>query len=196
MSENTFVTHLKNMDFAWLALIAFLLLVLVMLFFVFSYFLTLFYDAPFVPLHKKDIQFLQKKLVVRAGEHIYDLGSGDGRVLCALVSGDKIFGMGIERSFLLRVISRRRAKACSISEKNLVFRSGNFYKHKISDADHVVCYLFPKAMEKLATKFDQELKHGTMIYSFSFSIPEWEPIETCLVDGPGSKRLYIYRKEP
>ena len=40
-----------------------------------------------------------------------------------------------------------------------------------------------KAMEKLATKFDQELKHGTMIYSFSFSIPEWEPIETCLADS-------------
>ena len=56
MSENTFVTHLK---YGFCMVSTHSVSLFLLCFFVFSYFLTLFYDAPFVPC-TKDIEFLQK----------------------------------------------------------------------------------------------------------------------------------------
>nr|NGX50328.1 hypothetical protein [Chlamydiota bacterium] len=69
----------------------------------------------------------------------------------------------------------------------------NFFKCSLHNADLVVCYLFPKGMTQLKSKFERELKPGTVVVSNTFAIPGWTPIETIEVDDIHRSKIYLYQ---
>jgi hypothetical protein len=67
----------------------------------------------------------------------------------------------------------------------------NFFRQNLSDADIVYLFLTPSAMPKVTTKLKNELKAGTRVISYAFTIPGLKP-ET--VDKqPGRQSVYLYR---
>jgi hypothetical protein len=176
----------------------FLFLIFLFIFTIFSYwvcfslFCTILYDAPFVPLKKSDVKRLKSLSLFRSKATVYDLGSGDGSTLIYLVREFGVRGIGIERSRFLSLWSRWRIRRAGFSSKITIQRK-NFFRQNLSDADVVVCYLFPEAMRKLAGKFERELRLGSFVVSFSFQIPEWKPVKVeKRLDGKNP--MYIYQK--
>lgn len=76
---------------------------------------------------------------------------------------------------------------------NLKVYRKNFMKEPLGEASVIVCYLYPKAMELLKTKFDQELIPGTLIISNTFAIPGWKPIQTLETNDLYKTKIYLYR---
>jgi ubiquinone/menaquinone biosynthesis C-methylase UbiE len=130
--------------------------------------------APFV---QTPIEVAKKMLdlsQVKAGEVLYDLGCGDGRliILAAKDIGAKSTGIELREDLVER--ARTEIKRLNLEEKVRVIQ-GNFFDVNISDANVITLYLTSSANERLRPKLESELKPGTRVVSHDFKVPGWKP---------------------
>jgi len=152
--------------------------------------------APFVSLSMDNLRGMLKLAGVRADDVVYDLGSGDGRIVIAAVRDFKAKrAVGIE----LRDDLANKARI-EIRKHNLEGRveviHGDALKVNVSEADVVTLYLTSKGNEMLRPKLEKELKPGARVVSLDYKIPGWKPIK---VDGPRYRKLqfrkiYLYQR--
>ncbi|SRR6056297_218001 len=145
--------------------------------------------VPYVPLSKEKLKFLQKKLKLNSQTKLVDLGCGDGRVL-RLFENQGIKNLtGYEVNFWAFLLGKIKNK--KNSKIKLLYK--NFKKVNLSDYDTVFCYLLPEYLQKLKSKFEQELEPGTKLISYDFEIENWrKPIKVyCSENGQG--RIFIYK---
>jgi len=146
--------------------------------------------APFVqtPLEvaKKMIDLSQ----IRAGEVLYDLGCGDGRliILAAKDIGARTTGIELREDLVER--ARTEVKRLNLEDKVKVIQ-GNFFNVNISDADVVTLYLTSSANERLRPKLEAELKPGARVVSHDFKVPGWKP--SAVYDELLGHTIYSYR---
>jgi len=142
--------------------------------------------APFVATPKNYIRRAFQVCNLKAGEKVYDLGSGDGR---ALIIAAKEFGAeakGFELSYLLYLVSKAKILFRHLSKRAEV-KWRNFYNEDLSQADVIFCWLTPRAFPKLAQKFNQELKTGTRVIAFSSPFGFWQSEQEIEFSSPGQK---------
>ncbi len=145
--------------------------------------------APWVPAFNRDMHRIIKLADVKENDVVYDLGCGDGRVLVALANNTPAKRLvGFEISVLPYLWTKARIIFRGLTRRVDVEFS-DFLKRDLGQASVIFCFLTPMAMKKLAPKFHAELKKGTRIISYSFSIPGFTP-ET--VDKPEPNRMTIY----
>lgn len=144
--------------------------------------------APWLPTRKKDIKRILELANLKPGELVYDLGSGDGRILIEAARAYKIQGRGIEISFLPYLWSKMRVWLGGFSNQ-IQINYGNFFQKDLSQADVVFCFLTPRAMKKLEEKFKKELKLGCRVVSSTFSLANWKPLK---IDKPNQHSLSLY----
>jgi len=130
----------------------------------------IFGSAPFVPSNKKTLRKLIAAAEIKKGEIVYDLGSGDGRIVFAAADKGAI-ATGIELSFI--VYWYAKFKKWLFKRKGTLIRA-NMFQYNLSKADIIFCYLLPKAMKKLEKKLEKELKSGTKIICHAFKVPHWK----------------------
>jgi len=151
--------------------------------------------APFVATPKNYIRIALRKCNLKSGEKIYDLGSGDGRIL---IMAAKEFGAqaeGFELSFWLYLISRIKILYHRLSNQARV-RWRNFYNEDLGRADIVFCWLTPKAFQKLIPKFNRELKNGARIVTYSSQLVPWQSKQEIELPSPGLKFFGIHLIKP
>jgi len=167
-----------------------LLIIVLIIFYFYAIYFGLFFGGPFIPVSKRDIKHLAKVFNFKKEDVVYELGSGDARILIYLARKYKIKSVGIEINFLLSFWSKLKIKFLGL-DRFIKIKRKSFFQENLKEADVIICYLMPKAMKNLREKFTRELKLGTKIISFSFSIPNWKPI---IVDKPSKKdkTIYIY----
>lgn len=98
-------------------------------------------------------------------------------------------------SQLLTVLFTRFLPAAGSREslrKRVYFKRGDIYKYSYGDADIVLCYLFPRAMKRLAEKFKQELPPGAVVISVCFALPGRQPIRTITCKDRLRTKVYVY----
>lgn len=165
--------------FISLILIFFLLFNLSLILQLFSFFISTHYGAPFVPIPKNLVRHSFKLAKVGSKDTVYDLGSGDGRVLQIAV---KEFGVkkavGFEIAPWPYLVSGFWFVVCGFLEPKIKNRITvkwlDFFKADLSKVTVIFAYLSPKSMEQLRKKFEQEAKPGTRIISARFPIPNWK----------------------
>lgn len=145
--------------------------------------------APWVPVFKRDIERIVRLADIRDDDLVYDLGSGDGRILAALANNSQAQLVGYEISFIPYVWSRLKLIFLGLT-KRAEIRYADFLTRDLSQASVIFCFLTPMAMKKLAPKFQKELKKGTRIISYSFSLPDWKPE---VIDKPTKRSMLIYK---
>ncbi len=119
------------------------------------------------------------------GKHLADLGSGDGRLLLALVAQGATVE-GFEVNPLLVWITRFRIRKAGFRDRARVHLS-SFWRADLSRFDGLVVYGIPYIMRELGQKFAKELRPGTPIASNIFPIPDWTPLGH--TDGVWSYRV-------
>src|SRR3989344_4540091 len=132
--------------------------------------------VPFVPVSKKVLKDISKALQIKADSLVYDLGSGDGRVLFALNKEEqRAKYIGLELGLIPFFLSKIK----NIFNWNKVeFKRKDFFKEDLSGATHIFMYLLPRTMDKLLVKLEAELKPGTKVVSATFKFSNKTPIES------------------
>lgn len=147
--------------------------------------------APFVPTWRRDVRRMLELAEIQPGELVLDLGAGDGRYLVEAVRGFQARAIGYEITALAWLAAWLRIRMTrTAANAKILFQ--DFYRQDLSAANVVLCFLTPRAMAKLAPKLQRELKPGTRVLSYAFSIPDWTPIKK---DKPDKKRMtvWVYR---
>lgn len=138
------------------------------------FFLTLAFltGAPFVPSTSEVTTAMIRLANIKKGQIIYDLGSGDGRLLFAAAKeGATAIGYEINPYLVLYTILKQIITPYG---HHITVRWRNFWSAPLSDASVVFVYLLPWRMHTLEQKLKRELKPGTIIVSNSFIFNNWE----------------------
>ena len=131
-------------------------------------------EVPFVPTPPEVIDRMLEMARVQSGDVIYDLGSGDGRILIQAAKRYGIHGVGIEIDGDLV----RKAQANAVREKvdHLVaFREQDALTVEVSQATVVTLYMLPEFNAKLRPTLERQLKPGARVVSHDFPIEGWIP---------------------
>lgn len=120
-----------------------------------------------MPSSKKANKAIFKEIKNTKNEVIIDLGSGFGSLAIFLASRLPYKTIiGYELSFIPWIISTLLKYILNI--KNLHFYRKNFLVQDLSDAS-LICYLFPKGMEKLEDKlFEENINTKIISNTFAF----------------------------
>jgi ubiquinone/menaquinone biosynthesis C-methylase UbiE len=113
---------------------------------------------------------------------VYDLGSGDGRLLFAALE------RGVGRCVGIEIIPDLVKKSNELAEKTCMsdrikFIAGDILDVDISPATVIYFYMYSDASSALRPKFERELKPGTRLVVLSFPIPGWKPNRQVKKDG-------------
>jgi hypothetical protein len=141
--------------------------------------------APFVPSSKRKTKEMIEAANLQKDDVVYDLGSGDGRlVICAAKKGVKN-AVGFELNFLLNLYATIKAKILKLD--NTTFLNRSLWKADLSQCNKLFVYLLPGTMKKLQTKVLAEMKPGSLVISQSFSFPKLKPIKQV------GKDIFVYK---
>jgi len=120
---------------------------------------------------------------VGPGDTVYDLGSGDGRIVLAAARDFGARGVGIELDPDLVAESARNAWRAGVTERTRFLQQDIFHAD-ISEATVVTLYLSPDVNLRLRPKLLSQLKPGSRIVSHDFPIGDWQPARVVHFKGP------------
>lgn len=131
-------------------------------------------DVPYVPTPNEVVARMLEIANVTDDDVLYDLGSGDGRIVITAAQKYGTRGTGIDINPELVQRSRANAQAAGVADR-VEFVQQDLFQTDLSDATVVTLYLLPDVNLRLRPKLLQELKPGTRIVSHSFDMGEWKP---------------------
>ena len=133
-----------------------------------------------------------KVAAVTADDLVFDLGSGDGRVVIAAARDFGARGVGVEIDPKLVSASREAARAAGV-ESRAKFLWQDLFVPDLTGATVVTLYLRDDVNLKLRPKLLRELAPGTRVVSHDFDMDDWEPDRVERVRGPVREhRLYFW----
>jgi SAM-dependent methyltransferase len=134
-------------------------------------------DMYFVPTRQDVADQMLVMARVTEKDVVYDLGSGDGRILILAAQKFGARGVGVELDPRLVEISRQVAREGEVADR-VTFIEGDLFSADISQATVVTLYLSPGLNRQLEAKLRRELKPGARIVSHQFGIGAWPPAAT------------------
>lgn len=143
-------------------------------------------EIPFVPTPIEVIDRMLELAEVKKGDVIYDLGSGDGRIVIRAAKKYGVRGVGIEMDSSLLDKARKAAKAEGVS-RLVEFRNEDAIKTDLSRATVVTLYMLPWFNEAMKPNFKKMLKPGARIVAHDFGIEGWKPDKTEKLPEPELK---------
>jgi cyclopropane fatty-acyl-phospholipid synthase-like methyltransferase len=126
-------------------------------------------EIPFVPTPIEVIDKMLALAEVKKGDVIYDLGSGDGRIVIRAAQKFGVRAVGIEMDRLLLAKARKDAKSAGIAHL-VEFRAEDALKADISKATVVTLYMLPWFNEAMKPSLQKYLKPGARIVAHDFGI--------------------------
>lgn len=152
-------------------------------------------DVPFVESPEPVVNKMLELANVTEEDVVYDLGSGDGRIVISAAQKYRARGVGVEIKPRLVKRARQNAEATGVSNR-VAFRQGDLFEADISDATVVTLYLLPSVNTKLRPKLFRELEPGTRVVSHDFDMDEWTPDTTWTSGGETVYRWTIPEEAP
>lgn len=145
-------------------------------------FLTQAQDVIYVPTSDTVVDAMLKLARVESDDVVYDLGSGDGRIVIAAAKEYGARGVGIDIDPERIAESNDNAVKAGVTDK-VEFIEADLFESDFSEATVVTLYLLGRLNERLKPILFEQLKPGTRIVSHAFSMGDWEPEQTQVVDG-------------
>ena len=152
--------------------------------------------APYVPSPQDVVDRMLRLANVTRDDVVYDLGSGDGRIVitAARTYGARAVGIDIDKERIRE--SRANARTAGV-EKLVQFKQGDILNADVSPATVVTLYLVSSANLKLRPLLIKQLRPGSRIVSHAFGMGDWPPTQTDrFTDSQGDTRvIYLWRTD-
>jgi len=129
---------------------------------------------------------------VTSRDVVYDLGSGDGRIVIAAAKTYGARGVGIDIDPERTREATANARAAGVSDK-VMFVTDDVLTADIRPATVVMLYLSPSFNSRLGPKLMKDLKPGTRVVSHAFDIPGWKPQQRVEVS---SRPVFLWTVAP
>ena len=152
--------------------------------------------APYYPTPAAVVEKMLDLGGLKAGEKMFDLGSGDGRIVIMAAQKYRAVAVGVELDKDLVKLSVDRIRKLGL-EKLASVVNADLLKQDYSSANLVTVYLLPGFIDKAQPLLDQQLKKGARVVSHDFEFKNWTPEKVVNIpdDGEGrSHTLFLYRK--
>ena len=153
--------------------------------------------APYYPTPETIVEKMLQLGGLKAGEKMFDLGSGDGRIVIMAAQKFHADAVGVELDKDLCRQSLERIHKLGL-EKTAHIVNGDLLAQNYSSADLVTVYLLPDSINgKVQPLLDRQLKKGARVVAHDFEFKNWTPekVENIPDDGEGrSHALFLYRK--
>ncbi len=155
--------------------------------------------GPYVPTPWVIVEEMLKLAGIRGEDVVYDLGSGDGRLVITAAKRFGARGVGVELQTELVEMARIAAKHEGVADR-VKFVQGDLFETDIKDASVVMLYLLPRFVTRLVPRLRAELRPGTRIVSHDYPLAPWPPdkelsmdvAEKEMISGTSWTRLYYY----
>ena len=119
------------------------------------------------------VDLMLKMAEVKSNDILYDLGSGDGRIVITAAKKYGTHGVGVDINPERIKEANENAETANVTDK-VKFVEGNLFDFDFSKATVVTLYLLPSVNRRLLPKI-LELKPGTRIVSHNYRLGDWEP---------------------
>lgn len=156
--------------------------------------------GPYVPTPQLVVERMLELAKVGPNDVVYDLGSGDGRVVIEAARLHGAQGIGVERDSDLVERSRAAALEARVADR-VRFVRGDIFETDLRQASVVTLYLLPAMMQRLSPKLRAELPAGARIVAHDFPLEDWPHERVVQFDseekernlGSGFTQLFLYR---
>ncbi|MBM3759979.1 MAG: SAM-dependent methyltransferase [Acidobacteria bacterium] len=151
--------------------------------------------APYYPTPQVVVDRMLKLGELKKGETLYDLGSGDGRIV---VTGAQKFGaksIGVELDKGLVIQSRQRIGKLELGNLASIIE-GDIFEQNYADADLITVYLLPVTNIRLSPVLEKKMKRGARVVCHDFEFTEWNPEKTEVIEDSEGRghTLFFYRR--
>ncbi len=143
--------------------------------------------VPFVPTPQEVVDKMIELAGVKKGDVVYDLGSGDGRiVITAAKKGARSVGFDVDGDLVKQ--SRENIRKAGVQELAEI-KQQDILTVDLSGASVVTMYLLPDVNLKLKPHVLSQMKPGSRVVSHAFDMGDWKPDKTERVDG---RTIYLW----
>lgn len=139
-------------------------------------------DAPYVVTPPPVVDAMLTVAGVTGDDVVYDLGSGDGRIVIAAARTYGARGIGYELDPERVREAREKARAAGVADR-VRFEVQDIFTADLREATVVTMYLLPEVNLRLKPRLLSELRPGTRIVSHAFDLGEWAPEKVVTVTG-------------
>jgi SAM-dependent methyltransferase len=152
--------------------------------------------VPYVPTPQAVVDRMLELAQVKKGDVVYDLGSGDGRIVVTAAKkyGVKAIGFEIDPQRIKE--SHENIKKAGV--ENLVeIRQQDIRTVDLSQASVLTMYLLPEVNLMIRPNIWKQMKPGSRIVSHDFDMGDWKPLKTEQIkdDSSWDHTLYLWHVE-
>lgn len=152
--------------------------------------------APYFPTPETVVDRMLQLGGLKQGEKMFDLGSGDGRIVIMAARKFKAQAVGVELDASLVKLSADKIRTLGLSATAHIIE-GDLLEQDYSSADVVTIYLLPVAIGKVTPILDKQLKKGARVVAHDFEFFQWTAAKVVDIDDDGegrSHRLFLYKR--
>ncbi len=143
--------------------------------------------AGWQPTSRRKVRKMLEMCSVGPSDVVYDLGSGDGRIIVEAAKTYRARAVGVEAD-PIRVLLSRFAVWTNMLKDQVRVVWGNFFHIDLSEATVVTLFLSQGANRKLKAKLLSELRPGARVVSYVWTFDGWSPAST---DSDDDISLYV-----
>jgi SAM-dependent methyltransferase len=149
-------------------------------------------DVHYEPTSPEVVEVMLRLADVKAGDVVYDLGCGDGRIVIRAVREFAARGVCVDIDPQRIAESRENARAAGVADR-IRFLNQDLLVTDVSDATVVMLFLSPALNLALRPTLLRELKPGARIVSHWHDMGDWKPQKTVRVKSNGRERpVYLW----
>ena len=152
-------------------------------------------EVPYVPTHEKVVAEMLKVAKVGKNDILYDLGSGDGRIVITAAKRFGTRGVGVDVDPARIVEARQNAAKAGVADR-VKFLQQDLFETDIREATVVTLYLLPEVNLRLRPKLLADLKPGTRVVSHNYDMGDWAPLKTLQLRVPQEHTIYYWVVPP
>ena len=149
--------------------------------------------VPFVPTPLAVAEKMLELAKVEPDDVVYDLGSGDGRIVILAAQKFGAHAVGVELDANLYEKSSQRIRELGLQDRARIIHE-NMFDVNVRHATVVTLYLLTAVNERLRPMLERQLRSGARVVSHDFQVPGWQPTQTIQVlskNGVPSK-IFLY----
>lgn len=148
-------------------------------------------DIGYIPTSQEVVEAMLTLAEVTCDDILYDLGSGDGRVVIAAAQKFGTRGVGIDIDPERIREANENASQAGVIDR-VEFRQQDLFESDFSEASVVIVYLLPHLNLRLRPELVSQLKPGTRVVSHDFDMGDWKPKKVMQIQTPEESTLYYW----